>query len=720
MDDVVAWLSNAKSESAYKFENILLDKLDTSAKIRYNQAKTQLLETSKESLPRYLPHVIPDELRKALPKKPIGGAAEFSEKVADEIARKLVDAEGLPVYTVKDINRYATMSFDDIVKAGVPKETAGRIKKAADAIADLKNHKSMAGWMKKNPQAADTFFSTNPGFISKTLSKRTSKSISGSVFREQIGRAFGKTADDIIANPEQYADWTKIDKWAGTPQGNLMFSPDVATEIGRTEKAFFGDEVTNEAIKTFDKVQNFWKAWTLFPFPAYHNRNWVSAVWNNAIAGLRDPKYYQEALQVQYYDGLARATKLNPSQVAKMKMGYLHGTEDEILKRSKDFARKQLQSKKLANGMTYEQALTHARQNGIRGKQIYEEELITGLTPTKNFLSSRGPVIRAGQELGAGVEDNVRLSHFMWQLDNGMQPFDAAQSVMKYQFDYGDVTPFERNFAARVLPFYRFTRFNVPLQLQTAIQKPRVMASAEKARRQINTEQDVPAWKEALLQDYLAANLPIQLGTKKVNGKTVPQMFALGGWLPTHTALLNAGHPLETIISMITPFAKIPFEQASNMDFFRKRPIVDEKRGRFTRPFLNQPIPARAHHLVQNMRILNEMDRLIGPLISKIPGQENNYTLTSGFKPDALNQATRLITGITLPPWDADESKTYQLLGLRKQILEVGRGYRSAAARRDRPNMEASLARFKELQKEIATLVGVTQTPEELTEIEQQ
>lgn len=664
-------------------EEALSTKLDESKKYFYVQARIDALEESAKKMPRYIPHVVPKEAKGAF-KKQAAISSIHGESVGDEIARKLLNAEGLPTYSIDDINRFASMSYEDLLKEGIPKQTAGKIVTVMKKRDEFFREPSISNWVKKRPKEADEFFSTNPGFIAKTQAQRTARAIGGARFRKVIGEGLGKSADDIAQNPHLYGDWKQVEKWKNLPEGKLFFSPEVADEINKVEKAYISDEFTNRFIDVFDRVQNYWKAWTLAPFPGFHNRNLAGAVWNNMLAGQYNPKYYGLAGQLQ--KGSAMLSK-------------------GLRKEGEEFLRKI----KLGNGMDGLEALTLARQNGIRGEALYDAELITGLKPTKNIISDQGPIVRKGRKIGSAIEDNVRLSHFLHRLDEGYDAAEAAKSVSKYQFDYGDLTAFEKNFMARVMPFYRFTRFNLPLQVATLAESPGKIAAMEKFRRQVNNAQDLESYKEAFLSDYLGANFPIQLGTKKVGDKELPRLFAMGAWTPTQTALQNIGHPVEQIVSMVTPILKMPFEQWTNFDYFRKRPIVDVKRGRFTEPFANIPIPSRARHVVKNIRMLNEADRMLGSLITTISPESSNYVLRSGFKPDVADHVARYVTGVTLSPFDATEARTFKLLALKKDFMELMGGYRSAVRRKDDANAEATLSRILEKRKEIADVVSLTQ-----------
>lgn len=79
---------------------------------------------------------------------------------------------------------------------------------------------------------------------------------------------------------------------------------------------------------------------------------------------------------------------------------------------------------------------------------------------------------RAGRQLGANIEDYLRLSQFDDLIKKGYTPDAAAELVKKTQLDYESMSDFERQVMKRIAPFYTFTRKNVPKQIERALTEP--------------------------------------------------------------------------------------------------------------------------------------------------------------------------------------------------------------------------------------------------------
>lgn len=691
LDDLSSILDETKKYGAVKvLSDTDLDKLSNYLDYRLGEsAYDQRLWTPKEideinrlvgaseRLPNYVPHAFPEEVEGAFRQQARAGSV-MKEATPDEVARTLIDNEGVS-YTIDELNKFSRMTEDQMLSAGVPKPVVGKISEINRIKDQYYNSPNLAGFIRKRPDVADDLFSTNPGFIAKTAKERTVRAVKGAMMRDEIASGFGRTLDEIEANPQKYSNWRKVDKWGNTKSKDLYFAPEVADEISRVEDILSSPQSISEFLRVFDNSQNFLKAWTLSPFPGYHSRNYVGAVFNNFLAGVKDPRAYMKAGKVQ------RILKRYGGDIVKAK--------DDLAKLT-------------FGGQNGYDVIRGARQNGIKGSTIFEGELITGRKPTKNIFSAEGPWIRKGKDVGESIEDNVRLAHFIDKVEDGFNFEEAAKSVMKYQFDYGDISPFEKAFFARALPFYRFLRFNVPMQIMEAVKQPGKFAAMEKARAQINMTQGLDKNQEALLDEYVAANSPLKVGTRKDG---TDRMFALGAWIPSLSALSDVSQPVEKLVSMITPFIKVPIEQAINYDTFRKSKIKDPSRGRITKPIFGVNVPNRLKHIQQNIRILNEADKIFGAIWNEVDPEGSPYITRHGHKGGLEEEAIRQLTGITTSSFDRKESLKYKKFNKLKELREAMNGFKSARRRGDKKNMEEMFKIVLEKRKELGELAGVEQ-----------
>uniref|UniRef100_A0A6M3KM92 Uncharacterized protein n=1 Tax=viral metagenome TaxID=1070528 RepID=A0A6M3KM92_9ZZZZ len=145
----------------------------------------------------------------------------------------------------------------------------------------------------------------------------------------------------------------------------------------------------------------------------------------------------------------------------------------------------------------------------------------------RRTFGQEGTVLQANRWFGQQVENNARLAHFIHKLRKGHSVDEAAASVKKYLFDYGELTDFERDFLKPFIPFYSWMRKNTPLQIQAIVEDPGRYARIPKAMNAIEAlseEQEgitIPdyfqelhavrlPWKEDDKPIYLNPNLPFQ------------------------------------------------------------------------------------------------------------------------------------------------------------------------------------------------------------------
>jgi len=134
-------------------------------------------------------------------------------------------------------------------------------------------------------------------------------------------------------------------------------------------------------------------------------------------------------------------------------------------------------------GMADADVYEMARQQNVIGRAAGfasefqdPDRLTTGarlLAGRANPLSPDFAAYRALRETNqAVVEDPAKLALFVHELKQGKTVDQAALSVKKYLFDYGELSDFEKNNITGLIPFYTWTRKNVPLQLGSLALRP--------------------------------------------------------------------------------------------------------------------------------------------------------------------------------------------------------------------------------------------------------
>ncbi|QEC49224.1 hypothetical protein FSW04_17655 [Baekduia soli] len=278
--------------------------------------------------------------------------------------------------------------------------------------------------------------------------------------------------------------------------------------------------------RIYDKAQGALKTAYTVPNPAYHLRNLYGDSLN-AFLGDTSAHSFRQAAQIletravrnraersaEHFTGGATAPKRLTKNIKIGDKTYTHG-----------------------------ELLAEAEAHGAVGQGFIGREL-TDLT------GKAGPIQRASQYR----EDLPRLATYLSARKRGLSPAQAADWVAKHHFDYGDVTPFERAFARRVIPFYTFFARNTRLQAMKILTRPGKAATFSKVLTTAAQAAGFGSYDEyaSQLKDYEQRGLPIPI---RWNGK-VYNLFAA---------------PPQTDLNQLSPSAQDQWQNIANRVTFFK------------------------------------------------------------------------------------------------------------------------------------------------------
>jgi hypothetical protein len=430
------------------------------------------------------------------------------------------------------------------------------------------------------------------------------------------------------------------------------------------------DTTAATVAKYFDQIQNWWKKWQLFAFPSYFLRNYVGAIWNNFLADV-SPASTGQGVEILLGPGIKRRALVGATggaaagvavgdEEGRVGRGILGGLVGGIAggglgvrKALKDMdqwgvvAAKPNQ-KVRGLGVTNQQLLDEANEQGVLSRGQFGAKGDIERTAHAQYLRiSRNPLrlldpradkntlIRLGMKVNEQLENGIRLGHYLAKRRKGFSPEDAAMSVKKFQFDYDDLSDFERNALKRVFPFYTWTRNNVPLQVQMLLQRPGKFTALGKAINTIQTQAGGEAPPSAIVPKWLNENLGLRYQYDKKTGQY--EYWLLGSWLPA-ADLMRMFHPAELVKDMASPFLKTPAEQAFNKSLFFDRPL-EEVPGE-TRNLLSP----EAGRLAAQAPGASEVDKLLkatfgdNPFIGAVQGPLEEGVQVRGRAENVLRQ----------------------------------------------------------------------------------
>jgi hypothetical protein len=508
----------------------------------------------------------------------------------------------------------------------------------------------------KNIYGTTKFFQDDPAIALGIADFNAAQAIAGRKFLDDASQ-FGIKAD---VAPASYKTIPEIP--------GLKFEPAVANQLTRSYKALTNQEEINKFLKVYDGAQNWWKMWSLGIRPAYHAKNTIGNLWNSYLGGLTTPKPYGDAAAFQ--------VKVAKNNLSGKIAGY---PTDEL----------------------YDAMMTR----GVFGQGQYGgdisrtlESQIAGGNRNPFTLATSNPILQGGFKLGQTIEDNARIALFIDQLNKGASFDKAGNHVRKYLFDYGDVNPFEKDVLKRVMPFYTWSRKNIPLQLEALATQPDKINKINLAINNIQQANQVEQPDLAQVPSYIREQAPVYVGSNAEAGtvSAVPltnliptfDIASLTKFLNTETAPEGLqkgklGTALSTIMGGVSPIIKAPLEYLANYDFFRKKTIREEE-GQLA-DFLGIPMPVHLAKLASNIIVLNEFDRanpgsifgsrIVDPITKEVTTLNSFFGLgtprESRTDLPEEQRLTQYLTGIRIFDIDMGETEKRQVEQMQKDIASI-------------------------------------------------
>lgn len=580
-------------------------------------AATQETQVLANTLKSHFSNILTAEMKAGVPIAELGKGREFAilqlEKQLAEAAKKGVqlpkvsqklsqlrvqrNIQYFPRITTKEAQEYLKQAKIGNSKVWNPRIANALRRRTGDfTLEEFNSFVREHGLESLGGKSVEEFFIKNPAYAVAARGARSAKAVTSAQFLDDVGRNFGKK--DAPAFWQELPE--NVTKLNPSLKG-LKFDPEVTGEITRVTQQYINPQQAKIFMRTFDKVQNTWKRWTLAPFPKFHLRNMVGNIWNNHLAGV-DPKHYGRAQAIQMY------------RKYKSSSGSLNRVALENLKKF---------------GITPQIAddiIVQAEKTGVLGQGWFAADIETGI---RESVAKKG-LISKGLAFGSTIENNARLAHFLDKLNKGDDTIAAAKSVKKFLFDYGELTAFERQIMKRLFPFYTWTRKNIPLQAEQLWKQPeKFMKLAIPLRAR--DEQDLLRLKYA--RPSLYERLPVEVWR---TAETVTYM-PLEGVIPA-ADLSKMVRPQEIFVELLTPFLRAPIELAMNKSFFFESEI--QRYPKETQELLRADIPVKLKYVLTTVlpqaRLLNEINKLVRKNVRKqelTPGEQAlSQSLSSIYK----------------------------------------------------------------------------------------
>lgn len=308
----------------------------------------------------------------------------------------------------------------------------------------------------------------------------------------------------------------------------------------------------------WDKFQNYLKA-GMIATPGFINRNIMGAFFNAWLDGVSPAEMFKSV-------GMTRQVwaRANSSANAGNPISFLAAAE-QLAKTDADF-------------VNYVGLLKRGVRGGGQAVTAVEMQQTIGGLKTLDFVfgqpgskkvrrvtlapwSSQNVLFKGVRDANGWVEDMIRLGVGMDTLKNGGSLDDALNRIAKSQFDYSELSQFENEWVKRFVPFYTWTRKNVPYQLKQLGAHPykynRIMAV--KRNLELGTKE------EGVVPDYYMEPFGIRMpfSRKGATVYSVPDIPFQDLLKLDPTGSEGFGGVLSNLTWQLTPLLKTPIEVAT-------------------------------------------------------------------------------------------------------------------------------------------------------------
>jgi hypothetical protein len=410
---------------------------------------------------------------------------------------------------------------------------------------------------------------------------------------DAVARVASETGDPLIR-----AGALPLEDLAGTKAASQVrvhfLDTDVSNELSRVSSFMNTPEALGEGLRLWRNLMQTWKGMALMA-PAYHVRNSFSNVLTNMVAGV-NPTHYKNAARFLFRKGRGNLTG---TFVTKAGVEF---TEEALLE--------MMQKMGILNSGQVAGELADQLQHHLSRSKIQK---FNG-----NFLP-----FRMNRRVGMAIEDYGRVAHFLDKLHKTGDPRAAMRSVNKHLFNYNkDLGKVDRAIQY-VVPFWRWTRNNIPLQIENFVRRPGRMAKINILRQYMQRGEDDGQANQLIPAKYIPQYMKDGLGVQvKRNKDGTAEFFLFDRWVPQAdlsnvlmslpviggTDEKTAGQiALKQAMDMVGPW-KLPVEHIQNRSFFLEREIEKSKDERES--FLGITMKKKTAHWVRGVaRPLNELDK---------------------------------------------------------------------------------------------------------------
>lgn len=410
---------------------------------------------------------------------------------------------------------------------------------------------------------------------------------------------------------------------------------EIADHLNRVDQVVNSDRGVAMFADMIRRFRGIWSKWTLFWFPGFIARNIVGNTANMLYSGFRNFNLFRDAQDIQRGKEWSRVT--DTGEIL---------THDTILREASEKG-------VIDSGWAMSEFFSQTEAGAREWNLVKRFQDATADGKRKMLAEMKEPVVmRLMMRVNGWMENNAKLTLYMDRRLKGDNATTAAEIVRKYLFDYDELRPTERTIKNYILPYYTWTRKNIPLQFEMAARRPAYFANLARAQRLIEASSDPGV---EILPQWMHEAMPVRL--KESEDGSGFEYLTLRGWLPA-ADVETALSPLHSALGMLAPWLRIPIERKANYSFWFRRPI-EQPRGQ-QGYFLGLSLDRSDIELLSSIRILSEFDRIL-------PAPANSP-----------------LAGFQAPVWDRLIGSSLAGIGLKTYKVQMAQQRRIANAQKER------------------------------------
>lgn len=363
-------------------------------------------------------------------------------------------------------------------------------------------------------------------------------------------------------------------KIAGHKKGLLNTVATVPPELVKAAQSVFKvyeqPEWANAVTKTLDWANKWFKPSVTMVKPAFWFRNHTSGQYANMVSG-----YIENPGDIgQYMDAYKQAMNLWKTQ----DQGFMREMQVEGilgLDSTWDATKEGLVGAGMPGHSPYP-------DNPLKFGQTYNEvgmKMAEQPSPTNPALAWLGKMTEKPRQAGAAymasnskanraVEYANRAAMYLYLKNKGFDPEKAAQIVTSIHYDYGGaaLSPFENSVMKRVVPFYVFSRNNLPWTIERLLEKPGGgLSQTMQALSRAHNDED-------LSPEYISETASVPMGGLPDGSQRFLTGVGLGFEDPAQFAVPSIKSAGLEAVSRANPLIRAPLEYLFGQSTFQKGP----------------------------------------------------------------------------------------------------------------------------------------------------